>query len=334
MSNRELEFGISFWLDKPVDDVVQLAVEAESAGFDDVWVPDHYFLRDSYVAQALMAKATRRVRLGTGVAASLLRHPSLLASATATIDELSNGRAILGIGPGGHEFAAHFNMKPASPLGLVRDSVAMARALFAGGCDLEGKVLTARDAKLGWRTRPDIPIYMAARGTKMLELAGEVADGVLIHGITEPYVAHVKELVSRGAERAGRSPDDCKIAVILDVEVDSDHDAAVNRMRRRLTVMAGGHYSDDLIPLYELDPGDVALLRTAVAESDPQAHTLVTDGMVRAFALAGDPATLATRCRELHTNGIDHIIAFSQGTIEHSLSQIEGMRPVIKEIRA
>ncbi|GHH63592.1 5,10-methylenetetrahydromethanopterin reductase [Streptosporangium violaceochromogenes] len=330
-SRRGLEFGLSIWLDNAVREVAPLARFAEQAGFTDLWVPDHYFLRDSYVAQALMALETERIRFGTAVAAAQLRHPALLASSTATVDELSGGRAILGIGPGGHEFAAQFDMRPKSPLTLVREAVAVARGLFRGGSDLEGTIFTTRGARLGWPTG-DIPVYLAARGTKMLELAGEVADGVLIHGITVPYVRHVKELVARGAERAGRSPDDCEIAVILDAEVNPDEAAAIDAMRDRVKVMAGGKYSDDLIPLYELDPGDVAALRAALNEGRPDAHRFVTDAMVRAFALAGGHSTLVRRCRELHDAGIDRIIVFSNGTVDHTRSQIDGFAPIIKEV--
>src|SRR5690606_5760337 len=122
----------------------------EEAGFDDVWVPDHYFLRDAYIALAMMAKATTRIQIGASVAAVQLRHPALLASATATVDEISGGRAALGVGPGGHEFAAHFDMRPKSPLALVREGITIARDLFAGRSDLEGKAFTTRNAELGW----------------------------------------------------------------------------------------------------------------------------------------------------------------------------------------
>jgi len=297
-----------------------------------MWVPDHYFLRDSFVAMAVMAQATERIRFGTAVAAAQLRHPAALASSTATISELSGGRAILGIGPGGHEFASHFDLRPPSPLTLVREAVNVARDLLHGRSDREGKIYTTRGAELGWDAPPS-PVYLAARGTKMLELAGEVADGVLIHGITRPYVQHVRELVARGAERAGRDPGECEIGVILDAEINEDETAALDAMRPRLTVIAGGNYSDDLLPLYELDPAEIARLRQALKEEDPEAYRYVTDSMVHAFALAGGVNTVAKRCRELHDDGIDNIVLFSKGGPGHTAGQIRDFEPIVREFR-
>ena len=170
------------WLDRPVADLAALAARAEGAGFADLWLPDHYFLRDVYVAQALMAERTERIRLGTGVAAVQLRHPALIASSAATIHELSGGRALIGIGPGGFEFPGQFRIHAASPLSLMRDSFAIMRGLLAGGVDHEGTALSAVGAKLAWDPGT-IPISMSGRGPRMLELAGELADGVIVHGL-------------------------------------------------------------------------------------------------------------------------------------------------------
>lgn len=335
MSKPDVRFGLSLWLDNPVEEVVGVAVAAEDAGFDDVWMPDHYFLRDVYIALAMTARATSRVHLGAAVAAAQLRHPALLASATATVDEISGGRAVLGIGPGGHEFAAHFDMRPKSPLALVREGVTVARGLFAGRSDLEGAVYTTRNAALGWRARPDIPIVMAARGPKMIELAGEVADGVLIHGNTAAFIAHVKKLVARGAERAGRAADACRIGIITDIEIDADEDAAIDRVRPRMTIVAGGSYSDESIPLYGLDPVDVGRLRKALHESDPDVASYVSSDMVRAFGLVGTRDRIAEQIQELRSYGVEDVLLLSPGlSCTESLARIPGYRDVIAAVKA
>jgi 5,10-methylenetetrahydromethanopterin reductase len=146
-----MQAGLSIWLDRPVTEAADMAVAAEQAGFADVWVPDHYFLRDVYAAQAVMAERTSTVRLGTAVAAALLRHPSLLASSTATIDELSGGRAILGLGTGGFEFPSQLDLRVASPLALVKESVLIARELFDGGSEVR------RRTRMGDPLDPHLP---------------------------------------------------------------------------------------------------------------------------------------------------------------------------------
>src|SRR5437899_2283257 len=111
----EMRFGCSFWLDRDPRQAARFARAAEEAGFQDVWFPDHYFIREVYAALALAATATTRVGLGTAVTSPYLRHPVLLASAVATIDEISGGRAILGLGVGGHEFPSQLNVSLARP---------------------------------------------------------------------------------------------------------------------------------------------------------------------------------------------------------------------------
>jgi len=302
-----MEAGLSVWLDRPVTEAADMAVAAEKAGFGDLWVPDHYFLRDVYVAQAVMAERTSAIRLGTAVSAALLRHPSLLASSTATIDELSGGRAILGLGTGGFEFPSQLDLRADSPLTLVKEAVAITRQLFAGGSDVNGRVFTARGARLGWDTRP-IPIYLAARGPKMLELAGEIADGVITHGLAPSHLEFVQERIAAGADRAGRDPEACELCMMFGVEIDDDEDAAIDRQRPHCTIMAGGAYAESLIPIYGLDPAEVAPLKAAVSAGAPDAADLVTPAMVRAFTLSGSEATLAAGLRDLAAAGVGRVI--------------------------
>ena len=319
------------WLDRPVVDVAGLASRAERTGFAELWLPDHYFLRDVYVALALMAERTERIRLGTGVAAVQLRHPALIASSAATIHELSQGRAMIGIGPGGFEFPTQFRMHPESPLTLLRDSIAILRGLLAGGVDHEGVAVSAIGARLSWDPGPPIPISLSGRGPRMLELAGELADGVIVHGLGPGFIGYVREHVTRGASRVGRDPGACEIAVMLDVEIDDDEGAAVERLRPRCRFMAGGSYTDDLIPVYGLDADDVARLRAAVSGGDPAAGGLVTDAMVRTFALGGPVDAVRAGLSSLAGLGVDRaIVKLGEGDPATTAAQIDLIGPALE----
>lgn len=328
-----MKVGISLWLDSPLHQAVELAVAAERAGMDDVWLPDHYFLRDVYVAQALMVAATERVQFGTGVAAAQLRLPAQIAASAATIDELAPGRVILGIGPGGFEFASQFDLHPKSPLTLMRESVRIVRDLIAGdGCAVSGEYYTARNSTLGWSPSP-IPVYLAARGPKMLELAGEIADGVIVHGLSPAFIDYVREHLARGAARAGRPADACEIMIMLDVDISDDDVAARDRLRPRCTIMAGGTYSDDLIPIYGLDHEDVAALRQRVSAGDPTAGRFVTDQMLDAFTIAGSDDVVENRLRELRDLGVARaVMKLGEGSHQTTLDQIQRFRPLIDRL--
>ena len=325
-----MQYGLTIWLDQPLDAVAELAVAAEDAGFADVWLPDHYFLRDVYAAQALIAARTTTLRLATGIVAVQLRHPALIASAAATIAELSGGRAVVGIGPGGHEFPSQLAMRPRSPLTMLREAVAIIRQLGEGRASFRGEYFSADGSELGWRIEPP-PIYLSARGPRMLELAGEIADGVIIHGIQRDFLAYARARVAHGAGRAGRDPRRCRIAVMLDVEVHDDEAVAVNRLRPRCTLMAGGTYADELIPVYGFDPGAVATLRSAMNTPGVPAAGHVTDEMVRAFAVGGPVETVARRLGELGDLGVDlAILKLGEGDTFATRSLVETVSPIIQ----
>ena len=325
-----MDYGLAIWLDQPLDSLAELAVAAEEAGFADVWLPDHYFLRDVYVAQALIAARTTTLRLATGVAAIQLRHPALIASAAATIAECSGGRAVIGIGPGGHEFPSQFGMRPRSPLTMLREAVAIIRELGSGPASFRGEYFSADGSALGWRADPP-PIYLSARGPRMLELAGEIADGVIIHGVQRDFLDYARTRVARGAERAGRDPRACRIAVMLDVEVDHHEAAAIDRLRPRCTLMAGGSYADELIPVYGFDPAAVATLRSALNDPGVREAGYVTDEMVRAFALGGTLESVAARLGELGRLGVDlAILKLDQSDLSATRAVLETLGPIIK----
>ncbi len=307
-----MKAGVAIWLDWPLPDCVEVAVAAEAAGFSEVWLPDHYFLRDAYAAQALIAERTSRIGLGTAVVSPLLRHPALLASSVSTINELSGGRAIMGVGVGGFEFPTQLLMDVDRPLTIAREAVHIIRELPQGETDIRGERFSAVGAKLVWDGGP-FPVYMAARGPKMLELAGEVADGVITHGLAQSYVDFCLDRIRMGAERAGRSPVECELVLMFEVEMRDDMRAAVDHLRPRCTIMAGGEYAESLIPVFGLDPEAVKPLREAVRARDPDAGRLVTDEMVHAFAVAGPPEHLASRLQEMADAGVGRVILVFRG---------------------
>jgi 5,10-methylenetetrahydromethanopterin reductase len=305
--------GLAIWLERPLPECAELASVAESVGFSEVWLPDHYFLRDSYAGHALMARRTSRIRFGTAVASPLLHHPALLASSVATIDELSGGRAILGIGVGGWEFPTLLGIPIRRPLRVVREAVDVIRALWRGEADVHGDVFTATGAKLGWQARPDIPVYVGARGPNMLQLAGEIADGAITHGITRVYLEFCMARLEEGASVARRAPESCELVPMAEVEVDDDRRAAVERLRAVSTIMAGGEYSEELIEVFGLDRDDAMRLRAAVRAGEPDLGRFVTDQMVDSFSIGGSAAHLAERVSEMQSLGVRHVICTMRG---------------------
>lgn len=300
--------SVTVRLDQPLTEAAELTRRAEELGFDGAWVADHYFHRDASGALALMAAGTSRISLGTAVMSPLLRHPALLASMAASLNEISDGRFVLGVGAGGYEFTSELGIAMRRPLALTRETVEILRGLVGGRADVDGDTFHAHGAALRF-TASASPVYLAARGPKMLRLAGEVADGVITHGLSAAHVRFVdREITATGGAARPR------IVLMLDVQVDADRSRALDALRPRCLMMAGGSYADELIDVYGLDRLGVARLRTAVRSKDrTTAAGLVTDDMVDAFALAGPASHVADRLAELAELGVDEVILSTGG---------------------
>ena len=209
----DMRLGVTLWADRDVVGLGRLAACAERTGFDDVWWPDHYMHRDVGATLTACALATDRVRLGTAVTSPLLRHPGALASLFASLAEIAPGRIVAGIGPGGWELPTQLGIHEPRPLTVTRETALLLADL------LRGRPATAT-AAAGDRTRfpltgarldftppQPIPLYLAARGPRMMSLAGELADGLITHSLSLPFIEHVVERVELGAQRAQTAAD-------------------------------------------------------------------------------------------------------------------------------
>jgi 5,10-methylenetetrahydromethanopterin reductase len=199
-----------------------------------------------------------------------------------------------------------------------------------GTADLDGRQFTVKGARLGWQPGP-LPVFLAARGPRMLELSGEIADGVITHGIASTHLAFARARVTKGAAKMGRLPDACNLCLMFDYEYDQDRGAALDRMRDRVTFMIGGSYAEELIPIYGLDPEQVVPIRRAVSEGDQvKATRLMTHDMVEAFAVGGPEEVLDRRLSDLAAAGVGSVILSLGGnTVDDSVARIRRVGRVL-----
>jgi 5,10-methylenetetrahydromethanopterin reductase len=168
--------GVWFFPDAPADDLVDGIITAEQAGFDEVWIADEAVSREPLVLLAAAARLTTTIKLGIGITTPLLRHPGAMASSMATLDELSNGRAILGFGVGGGLSLDPFGITFEKPVALVRDAIRTARAVIEGAAtDLYQPPTHAAPGR-------HVPIFVGAKGEQLNRLASREADGVFFSG--------------------------------------------------------------------------------------------------------------------------------------------------------
>jgi 5,10-methylenetetrahydromethanopterin reductase len=294
------ELGLLILPDRPLPELVELGCRAERLGYDALWVADEKFYRDPWVVLTALARETRRARLGTGVTEPYARHPALVAMAAATLAELAPGRVRVGLGAGGPGFPA-LGVERRRPARALPEAVHIIRGLLAGErVEYEGEVLSFRGGALEFPSTP-LPIYVAARGPRMLTAAARVADGV----IAAPFasvraVEQVSELVHGAAARAGR--DAPRMVARVDVCIGRSRQEARDAVRYFVALPVWVSYPDwsYLEPLrVELPPE----LRRLVARRDyrdiARAGRLLPGEMIDHFAVAGGEDEVGERLRGL-----------------------------------
>ena len=282
---------------------------AQELGYAGLWVADsHSVMRDAYSILAALAVQTKSLQLATGVTHTVTRHPAVLANSWATLQELSGGRAICGIGVG--ESAVHnLGLKP-ERLAAFEHKLTVMRALLGGEVvEYEGK-----EIQMPWSTHP-VPIIMASSGPRSLQLAGRIADGVLFQVGSDPRLAqYALDNIRKGAEAVGRKLEDLKLYLRIATAVEADPDKARQEIKGYASVAAGTvfstvprEYFDD--DLYE----DLARMKAAYdytkhGSNESNHSDLLTDRIFDAIAVAGTPAQAIERFNVLASMGIDGFV--------------------------
>ena len=236
--------GLLLFADYSLEELVGLGRLCEQLGYRSFWYTDVRFGRECYVGLSAVASHTSRLRLGPGVSDPYTRHPAMTAAAIATFDELSGGRALLGLGVGGQGFR-ELGIERRLPVAALRETVEIVRGLLRGETvSLQGKVISLSHARLHFEPiRADIPIYFATHGAQVSKLAGRIADGVLIANTLHPrmldrYLGRIHE----GMAQANREPGSFDLGLRVEACISDDGEAAFAVMRRRMAARLMGQY--------------------------------------------------------------------------------------------
>jgi 5,10-methylenetetrahydromethanopterin reductase len=230
--------GVLLNAEYPPDELIRLGRLAEDLGCTHLWYTDIRLFRECYIGLAALAANTGRIALGPGVTDPYSRHPAVTAATMATLDELTDGRAVLGLGLGGTSFK-ELGITVSKPLTALREAVDVIRRLWRGEeVTVRGKTVSLHAGRLQFTPlRRRMPIYFATHGAQVTRLAGEIADGVLIANTMVPsvvdfYVAQVRE----GAAKAERGADEIDVGVRPELCISEDEEAAFAVIRRRVAL--------------------------------------------------------------------------------------------------
>jgi F420-dependent oxidoreductase-like protein len=224
---------------RSLDTTLDRVRKADDLGLDSVYVTQ-IAGRDALILLAAYASASEHVRLGTGVVPIFARTPVAMAQAAATIDELSGGRMVLGLGVS-HAVTVEnwFDAEISKPVTQMREYAGIVRAILRGETPPKGEFFNTAFQFMGFGPRPDLPIYIAALSPKMLRLAGEIGDGVMLWLCNPDYIRDVVvPAVTEGRERAGKGMEGFEIVAAVPVGLTDAPDEARARQRAELVPYA------------------------------------------------------------------------------------------------
>ena len=298
--------------DHSIREAVEYVRYAEDRGFEAVWQAESRLVREATVPMAAFLAQTARIKAGSGVVNNWTRNPALLASTFSTLDDLAPGRVILGIGAWWDPLAAKVGIKRSRPLTAMRETVEALRALLADETvTYHGDFVHLDGVELDYvhqeRRPKEVPIYIGATGVKMMELTGEIADGVLLNYLVPPgYNVQAMEALERGATRAGRSVDDLDRPQLVVCSVSDDRQAALDRARLLVTQYLGQQphiMKASGVPMALLDQIGAMLTWPATHEQVVEASKLVPDDIVQMITASGTPDDCRARVAEYVASG-------------------------------
>lgn len=301
-----VEFHLGIVPNRSLPECVKLGQLAEELGYAGFWVADsHSVFRDAYMVLSNTAVVTNRIQLAAGVTPTPTRHPAAIANAWATLQELSGGRAMLGLGVG-DSAVRNLGLKP-EKLAVFERKLQTIRALIRG----EAVEYEGHELRMPWADF-DLPIVMACTGPKSLQMGGRIADGILFQVGSHPsFVRYALDNIRKGAEAAGRKLEDLKLLMRVACCVSDDRDAARDAVKGYASVAAGTtftavprEYFDDAL-YNELAEFKAAYDYQQHASSDAGHAALITDRILDAIAIAGTPAEAAPRFREIAEMGVN-----------------------------
>jgi 5,10-methylenetetrahydromethanopterin reductase len=318
------EFGLSFDGSETPDTLRAAVKTADEGGASTVWLASHLFQREPIATAALALAHTKKIGIALMAMSPYSVHPLYATMAAATLDEYFPGRVKLCFGVGAPRDLEAAGLVADHPLGTMREAIGVARALLSGETiDFKGERFRVSGRRLANGAR-EIPIFLAASGPQMLELAGAAADGVLISAGTSPaFIRWTLDLVRKGEQTSGRH---IRKTALVYVSADDDEAIARNRLRRLLGfILRGQHHARNL----EMAGTalDQASLAAAYAREDWDAvNSLVNDDVVMRHSASGTPSQVRAAFASYESVGIDEIVASGIGDSAHLNKVLETLK--------
>lgn len=304
-----IKFSVALQGSYPIRDYIDKAKRIEQYDFDELHVYDDLMFKPTWPLLTLIGEHTSRIKVGPGIITPQIVHPCYHAGNLAELDELTNGRAVLGIARGAFwEFLGI--EKQRKPITMVREAIHIIRRLLAGDhTAFHGEVFTVTE-ELFFRFQPvrkEVPIFIGTWGPKMCQLAGEIAEGVKSDGLWNPdYVKIIRENIEIGAARANRDPDDVEIIAGPLSSISPDREKAKETARRVLAVYLP--YLRPMTDVAGIPEEEINKVREAASIGDfEEGASFISDLSVAKCSVTGTAKDVIEQIEAMVDAGVTHV---------------------------
>lgn len=308
----------------PIREGMEYVQYAEKKGFDAVWQADSRLVRDAIVPMSAFAAVSDTIKIGSGVVDCWTRNPARLAATFSTLDDLAPGRVILGIGAWWDPLAQKVGVSRDKPLRAMREIITSVRALLANETvTFQGEFVHLDGVELDYvyqdRRPKEVPIYLGATGMQMMELAGEIADGVVLNYLVSPdYNRKAIEHLAIGAQKSGRNWQDIDRPQLVVCSVHEDRDTAIDMARLMVTQYLGQQphiMKASGVPQSLLDKVGEVLTWPATHDQVVAASRLVPDEIVHMLTASGTADDARKKVSEYIADGATCPILYPLGDV-------------------
>lgn len=306
------EFGISLEGNEALDSLRAMIRLADEGGVSTIWLASHLFQREPIATAAMVLSSTKNVRVALMAMSPYSVHPVYSTMAAATLNEQFPGRVTLCFGAGAPRDLEAAGLKADQPLATLRESINVARSLLSGEIVQHAGdrfQITGRRLAIGAQS---LPIFLAASGPQMLELAGASADGVLLSAATSPaFLRWTLDLVRKGEQKAGRT---IKKSALVYVSTDETATVAHDRLRRTLGFILRGQHHARNLEMAGTTLDQEALVAAYAREDWPAVASLVNDDVVVRHSASGTTGEVTAALRVYESVGLNEIVSAGMTT--------------------
>lgn len=325
-----MRVGVYFDGFSSIPEMCEAARAAEEAGAASLWFAQHMGHRDAFMSAAAAGSVTHTAVVVPTAISVYLWPPLVTAMSMATLAEIAPGRAVVAVAVGNMLNLAQSGVEPVKPIRVMREYVQALRQLFAGeAVELEGEVNKLHGAHMKFLQGVAIPIYIASTGPQMLQLAGEIGDGVVLStGLTLETMRRCLEHAAAGAHRRGRDPAAIRRAGFISLAVAHDFRTASAAMLPKLAFLFRSRNHSENIRSSGLDIDHEAVMAAIARHDFDGAVKLLPEQAASVFGVAGTPRECRDRLHQFLSAGLDEAVIEISGTAEARRLALEVVRDV------